>query len=1109
MTEHLAIEANGSRLDEQRFPGRQGRILFAYLAAQKGRPVPRDELAELLWGEELPATWEKALRVLMTKLRALLEECGLDGSSVLTSAFGCYQLTLPEDAWIDVDAAHDAVEQAEQALAAGELGEARAQASAAAALARRSFLPGEDGFWVEEKRRDLREVLVRSLACLCEVSFGAGDLADAVRHSEELTELEPYRESGYRRLMKAHAAAGDPAEALRVYERCRRFLADELGTYPSPETEAIYRDLLEAPREAVRTPASASEPSAPSRRRRRTTATAALLILMLAAAAVVFAMLFLERGPHEAPLAGVSPDAVGIIHPASGHATGEVPVGATIAAVTHGAGSVWAAEVEEHAVARIDPGKRVVVQTIQVGHGPGAIASSGRFIWVANGLDATVSQIDPATNTVVQTIAVGNRPAAITADARDVWVANASDGSVKHLDARTGRVIATLPVGQSADGIALGFGSVWVTSRASGTVTRIEPRSGNATAAIRTGSGAADVASGPDAIWVVNSLDGTISRIDPARNAVGATIPVGDGPNGIAVAGSSVWVSNELDGTLSDVDAMHDVVARTVRLGNPLVGVATLGGQVFAAARGRGAAHRGGTLTVHAPALDNISVDLTNPLGPFEAFIVTNDGLTAFRKVGGVAGTQLVPDLAVSLPTPTEGGRSYTFTVRPGIHYSNGLRVRPADFRRAIERSLVLNTVQGAYFDDIVGARACLAAPRRPCRLDRGIVTDDAAMTVTFHLTTPDPDFLHALALPAAFAVPAGTPLHAKRPLPATGPYQFASFDPKHGFRLRRNPWFHEWSAAAQPSGFPDEIVERFDTSPDVKAVLAGKVDVADAVRPSARALAALRREHASQVQMNPWDLTWFLVLNTRRAPFNDVRVRRALNFAIDRRRLTELTLGPGLGRLTCQVLPPGLDGYRRYCPYTAHPRRDGAWVAPDMARARALVRASHTEGQRVTVWLARWIGFDATAGRYVVSVLQKLGYRARYRIAANPYAHADKLRFQIGFYGWISDFATPAGFIPPALGCASYKPANPQNQNIAEFCDPVIDREIAAARALRASDPAAASRMWTRIDRDLTDRAPWVPFANGVIVSVRSKRVGNYQYNPQWLTLLDQLWVK
>src|SRR4051794_1284729 len=244
MTERLAVEANGTKLDEPRFPGRQGRILFAYLAGQHGRSVPRDELAELLWGENLPATWEKALRVLMTKLRALLEECGLEGSSVLTSAFGCYQLRLPADAWIDVDAAASAVERGEAALAAEDLDEARAQASTGAELARRGVLPREDGRWVEDQRRDLRDVLVRALDCLRDAALAEGELGNAVRYAAEITELEPFRETSYRALMQAHVAAGNPAEALRVYERCRRFLADELGAYPSPESEAVYLEIL-------------------------------------------------------------------------------------------------------------------------------------------------------------------------------------------------------------------------------------------------------------------------------------------------------------------------------------------------------------------------------------------------------------------------------------------------------------------------------------------------------------------------------------------------------------------------------------------------------------------------------------------------------------------------------------------------------------------------------------------------------------------------------------------------------------------------------------------------------------------------------------------------
>jgi DNA-binding SARP family transcriptional activator/ABC-type branched-subunit amino acid transport system substrate-binding protein len=275
-------------VDEERFPGRQGRIVFAYLAAQNGRPVPRDELADLLWHDELPATWVKALAVLMTKLRALLEECGIEGSTALSSAFGCYKLSLPPGSWIDVDAALEALERAEAELAVGDVSEAKAEAGTAAALARRIFLPGEDAPWVEEKRRDLHEVLVRAVECLRDASFGAADFAEAVRHAEEVIQLEPFRESGYRRLMESHIAAGNPAEALRVYERCRQFLADELGAYPSPETENVYLDVLRA-ENASDEPVDAGEQQPPEPRspRRRTAVLIAVGVLLAAGVALV------------------------------------------------------------------------------------------------------------------------------------------------------------------------------------------------------------------------------------------------------------------------------------------------------------------------------------------------------------------------------------------------------------------------------------------------------------------------------------------------------------------------------------------------------------------------------------------------------------------------------------------------------------------------------------------------------------------------------------------------------------------------------------------------------------------------------------------------------
>jgi peptide/nickel transport system substrate-binding protein len=233
------------------------------------------------------------------------------------------------------------------------------------------------------------------------------------------------------------------------------------------------------------------------------------------------------------------------------------------------------------------------------------------------------------------------------------------------------------------------------------------------------------------------------------------------------------------------------------------------------------------------------------------------------------------------------------------------------------------------------------------------------------------------------------------------------------------------------------------------------------------------------------------------------------LNFAVDRGHLRDITIGQGLGQLTCQVLPPDFQGYRRYCPYTAKRTASGAWTAPDLARAQRLVRSSGTAGQAVTVWIPDWIRFGADAGRYVVSVLKNLGYKARFRFAPDPYSVEDKLHLQAGFYVWAPDFAAPSGFFVATLTCGAYNPVNSQNANTAELCDPVIDREIVHARSLQTSDPEAASGLWAKIDRDAVDKAPWVPFANGVTLEVTSTRVHNYQYNPQLGTLLDQLWVR
>ena len=241
----VALEVDDVVIDEGRFPGRQGRLLFAYLVAEQGRPVPRDELAEALWGEAPPPSWDKALTVIVSKVRSLLPGPS-DGVNALTGAFGCYRLDLPDGAWVDVIAAATAAQEAEEALAAGDLGRAKSAAALAASLVQQPFLPGEEGVWVEEKRREFADLRGRALTALADAYLRSGDAPAAAKWAEQTIVLAPFRETGYRRLMEAHVAAGNRAEALQVYERCRRLLAEELGAYPSPETESVYRDLLQA-----------------------------------------------------------------------------------------------------------------------------------------------------------------------------------------------------------------------------------------------------------------------------------------------------------------------------------------------------------------------------------------------------------------------------------------------------------------------------------------------------------------------------------------------------------------------------------------------------------------------------------------------------------------------------------------------------------------------------------------------------------------------------------------------------------------------------------------------------------------------------------------------
>jgi DNA-binding SARP family transcriptional activator len=234
----LVVRLKGVRREDE-LPGRQGRLLFAYLAVNRSRPMGRHELVEALWPAGGPATAESSLSSLLSKLRRVLGHTLIPGRAEI-------ELVLPADAWIDLEAAPEGLHRAESAIARSDWAGAWGPSHVALHIAARGFLPGFEEPWVEEQRRELEDIRVRALECLAASGLGLGeaDLAATDRSARALIKAAPLRESGYRFLMQAHAERGNVAEALVVYDGLRVRLREELGTGPSAVTRELHRELL-------------------------------------------------------------------------------------------------------------------------------------------------------------------------------------------------------------------------------------------------------------------------------------------------------------------------------------------------------------------------------------------------------------------------------------------------------------------------------------------------------------------------------------------------------------------------------------------------------------------------------------------------------------------------------------------------------------------------------------------------------------------------------------------------------------------------------------------------------------------------------------------------
>jgi ABC-type transport system substrate-binding protein/DNA-binding SARP family transcriptional activator len=1047
---------------------RQQRAVLAMLALEPGRTVSVDRLAEGLWGETPPASAPKMIQLYISRLRKALDG---DGASILTHGRG-YELQLDEH---DVDAVRfeRLLEQHPRDALALWRGAALADLA-------------DEPFAAAEIRR-LDDLRLRATELAIDADIAAGRHAEVIGELDALVEREPLRERLHAQRMLALYRSGRQADALAAYREARTALVEQIGVEPGAELRRLHEAIL-AQDPALEPPAPAEpapERSLGARPRRR---------LLVAAAAVLLAGVLafgVIRVVGDEGLAGIDEDAVGVIDPRSGRITAQYAVGHGPQAVAAGAGSVWVANQLDGTVSRIDDERNQVV-TIDVGGEPTGLAFGAGSLWVADGQGRQVSQVAPASNKVVQRIEVGNAAHAVAAGYGGVWVASAVDATVVRIDVRSGRAGPPIPVQARPSALAAGAGAIWVASETTARVVRLDPRSGEPLASIPVGNGPSGLAVGAGAVWVANRNDGTVTRIDP-RSEVTETLRVGREPRAVAADRDGVWVANAGDGTVGRIDPAARRVTSATDVGSSPAALAVADGAVWTAALAATSAHRGGTLRVSMGASPGGPPILVDPVSLHPLLPLVYDGLVAYRRAGGSAGGTLVADLARELPEPGPDGRTYRFRLRPGLRFSNGAPVRPEDVRASLERMLALTTGADGFtgYLPIRGAR-CRAAR---CDLSRGIEIDGAAGTVTIHLSRPDVDFLHKLT--NALVVPAGSPMSpvTTRPLPGTGPYRFERWDTREGGLLVRNPRFRTWSPD-RPDGFPDRISVRYARpTAQIAAVERGESDVAwmDYGLRDAPALT----QHGARLHTDPVLAIEYVFLNVRSPPFDDVHVRRALNYAVDRARVGELLDTPAR-QPTCQMLPPGLQGYTPTCPFTVNPNPAGAWTGPDMARARRLIAASGTRGMRVEFWTGRWW---APVGRYFRSLLNELGYRGELRTFPDLHLvleNAAGKRPQIGMWGWLADSAGALTFLTPLVSCSG-------DVNLSRFCDPRLDAQMRQAGA--ASGPEAIER-WRRVEAALAAQAPTVPLVSGNAKTLVSERVGNYQHHPLWGPLFELLWV-
>jgi peptide/nickel transport system substrate-binding protein len=444
--------------------------------------------------------------------------------------------------------------------------------------------------------------------------------------------------------------------------------------------------------------------------------------------------------------------------------------------------------------------------------------------------------------------------------------------------------------------------------------------------------------------------------------------------------------------------------------------------------------------------------------------------LLTYAHASGEAGSKVIPGLAKELPKITNGGKTYTLYLRKGLKYSNGEPVKASDFKYAVERMFKVNSGGSFFYADIVGAEKFQETKKGGIP---GIKTDDATGKITIELEKPRGTFDNELALMFVAPVPPNTPAkdQSPNPPPATGPYVIVKSDPGRGWSYERNP---EWAKNNSklmpelPSGHVDKIDIKVirNQSTEVNYVEQGKLDWMFDPPPAQRYTEVKNKYEGTQFRVEPTISTYYFWMNMKKPPFNDQKVREAVNYAVDAKALERIYAGQL--HPTQQILPPGMPGYKKFELYPHN-----------MAKAKELFEEANPSDRNITVWTDNESPNDE-AGAYYQDVLKKLGFNAKLKVlnADNYFTVIGNLstpELDTGWTDWFEDYPHPNDFFEPLLNGESIQSTN--NENFSQTDFPPLNKKIDKLGEEQLG--SSQEGQYAELDKSFMEKAPWVPYGN------------------------------